>query len=901
MHPHLHILLVEDKSRDADLIQEILADSASMKFVFTLADRLEDAFQILVNTQVDLILLDLDLPDSKGLVTVEKMYEVAESVPILVLTAQDDRMMGIAAVKAGAQDYLVKGKIDVDVFERVIRYSLERHWNRQRVKESEQFLRSTLDALSAHIAILDTKGSILSVNKAWVDFAEKNQASLEAIGEGANYFDNCEAVTGENADTADQVRSGIRAVMNGELDEFQIEYPCHSPTVQQWFHLRATPFPGSPQRRVVVAHENITPKKQAEEALIASEKRIRKIFDTSPNCLFIKDRFNRYIMVNKTTARLFNSTCEAMIGKTDAELGTVSWANENAPSWFSLPLEVENNGMQHTKEESFVQKDGTTHWFRIFKAPIAVADVPDCVLTIAVNITLQREAREKLRSSELMMRSILDTLTSRVVLMDRDLRILWANRVAADYAKNESGQFIGYPCYDIFHHQEEICPNCPAVEAIKGGCLSELVKKTTQGRTWVIYAIPIRNDLNEITNVVEVADDITDRLFLEEQLRQAQKMESLGTLAGGIAHDFNNILSGILGYTELAQMKAEGNPTLKNYLDEVFSAGVRATELVRQILTFSRRRGAELQPLQVPLVVKEALKLLRSTLPTTVELKTSIAKEVDPVLADPTQVHQIIMNLCTNANHAMEPDGGILTVTIEQATPTPQFFEQHPDLTPGSYLYLRVKDTGCGMSPALISSIFDPYFTTKDLGEGTGLGLSVVHGIVKEYGGEVLVDSVPERGSTFTILLPVTSKAGLGLETTKIGKALAGSEHIMLVDDEPVLCEVYKRFLEHYGYRVTTFNDPLKALKAFRDTPQAFDLVLSDVTMPRMTGEKMGLHMRAVRPELPIVLMTGFSHHLNEELARKQGFMDLMIKPLAKNSLLLRLREILNNTPKKQT
>jgi len=893
-HNTLHVLLVEDNPGDADLILDILAESCSTKYVVTLADRLQSAFQVLEKAGVDLILLDLGLPDSNGLETVQNMYAVAESVPIVVLTGHDDRRMAIDAVKVGAQDYLVKGKIALDVFERIIRYSLERHRNRQRVKASEQFLRATLDALSAHIAILDHNGRILSVNRAWVDFARQNNARAETICEGVNYFEACQAVDGEDATTATAVAEGIRAVISGERDAFQIEYPCHSPTTQRWFHLQATPFPGgASQRHVVVAHENITARKQADNALIASENRIRLVFDTSPNCLFIKDRLGSYVMVNMATARLFSRSREEMIGKTDGELACGGWSKGEPASSAPAGADLSVAALLDTSEEAFVQKDGAVRWFRTFRAPIAFADAPDCELTIAVDITLQREAREKLRSSELLMRTILDTLTSRVVLMDRELQVIWANRAAANFAQKASCQMIGEPCYKVFAHQKVICEDCPSIEALSRGRVSEQMRKTMQGRTWVTYAIPIRNDVGEITNVVEVADDITGRLFLEGQLRQAQKMESLGTLAGGIAHDFNNILSGILGYTELAQMEAEANPTIKEYLGEVYSAGVRATELVRQILTFSRRRNAELQPLQAPLVVKEALKLLRSTLPTTVELKTSISTKVDPVLADPTQIHQVIMNLCTNASHAMEPDGGVLTVAVEQTRPEAEFFERHPGLAVGSYLQILVSDTGCGMSPDILSSIFDPYFTTKDLGEGTGLGLSVVHGIVKEYGGEILVDSVPEQGSTFTILLPVTSKAVFDLEGDRESRALAGTEHILLVDDEPTLCEAYKRFLEKYGYRVTTLNDPLKALEAFRGNPGSFDLVLSDVTMPRLTGDKMGVQMLALRPELPIVLMTGFSHHLTEELAKKQGFRELVMKPLAKHSLLVKLREIL--------
>jgi len=891
MLPSLHILLVEDNPGDADLIQVILADSVTTRYEFTRADRLASALQVLATTQVDLILLDLNLPDSNGLETVKKMFAAAESLPIVILTGTDDRQLGFEAVKAGAQDYLVKGKIALDVFERIIRYAMERHRNRQQVKASEQFLRTTLDALSSHIAILDHTGRILNVNKAWCDFARQNNANSETTGPGANYFTVCNMVTGEDAATAFAVADGIRAVIDGTRQVFQLEYPCHSPTEQRWFILQATPFPGTFQRQVVVTHENITVRKQAEEALVASEKRIRRVIDTSPNCVFVKDNAGRYVMVNATTAALFKTTCEAMLGKTDGELVAGSWDQNAAESGDALGFQTVDGDLQPTSEKTFVAGDGTIRWFQTFRSPILFAGSAACELTISIDITQQREAREKLRSSELLLQSILDTLTSRIILMDRDQRIVWVNRAAAVDVAKEHAQMIGLYCYDFFHQQNAPCTHCPATQALSEGRLSQQIKKTVQGRTWATYAIPIRNDWGEIVNLVEVADDITDRLAMEGKLQQAQKMESLGALAGGIAHDFNNILTGVLGYADLAKGQAK-DPTIIEYLDQIYAAGVRATDLVRQILTFSRRRNTELQPLQVPMIVKEALKLLRSTLPTSIAIKTLIAKEVDPVLADPTQIHQIVMNLCTNASHAMEPDGGTMTVTIDQVTPEPLFFEQHPELTTGSYLRLRIGDTGCGIAPEILSSIFDPYFTTKELGVGTGLGLAVVHGIVKEYGGEILVDSVLEQGSTFTVLLPVTSKVIFDLETVKDDQLLTGTERILLVDDELAITGLYKRFLEFHGYQVTTFNDPRKALDGFKADPMAFDLILSDVAMPGMTGEKMGLQMLALRPDLPIVLMTGFSQHLTEAIAKKQGFHTLMIKPLPKNLLLVKLREI---------
>jgi len=419
---------------------------------------------------------------------------------------------------------------------------------------------------------------------------------------------------------------------------------------------------------------------------------------------------------------------------------------------------------------------------------------------------------------------------------------------------------------------------------------------------WVfLKASPLRDQEGNVIGAIESIRNITERKLAEQerkslqaQLAQAQKMEALGTLAGGIAHDFNNILSGIIGFADLARMKTLDLPVVHEYAKEILAAGTRAAELTRQILTFSRRQNADLQSLHVPLVIKEALKLLRSTLPATVELHSSIDTGVDPVLADPTQIHQVVMNLCVNASHAMEPDGGVLTVTIDQVTPPSDFFTEHPNLRLGDYLRLRVGDTGCGMTPEILASIFVPYFTTKGMGDGTGLGLAVVHGIVKQCCGVIEVGSTPGRGSVFTIYLPVVAEKIAVPEATATVDLAGQDEHILLVDDEPVLCRLYQKVLHQRGYRVTTCSDPLEALALFEQDADTFDLVLADVTMPRMTGDRMGARMMAVRPELPVFLMTGHTRILTEEEARERGFQGLLTKPVPSRELFTRLRESLN-------
>ena len=891
----LHILLVAlHVNSDDQSIPQLLVHSGTTNYTLTRIKGLETGLTFLQASQVDLVLLDIGrVSGAIGLQAIDRVCTTMPGVPIIVLADQEDTETALKTVEVGAQDYLVKTHITADALDRVIRHGVERHRYQQRIKESEQFLRTTLDVLSANIAILDNSGRIIKVNKAWKEFARENDQASESVSEGAQYLDICLKATGTDVEIATMAAIGIKAVIEGERDAFQIEYPCHSPEQQRWFHLRVTPFPDVGRRRVVVAHENITSRKLAEMALSESERRLRLIFDTSPNCMFIKNGQGHFVMVNKATAQLYQRDEQEMLGQSDAALSKSGWQRVAD----TLPRENCPSGtVSQTIEETFVQDDGTTRLFCVFRVPMAYDDAKDYELTIAIDVSKLKEILGKLHHSELLMQTILDTVASRIIVMNRDLRVIWANLAACRHGNKERIDIIGRYCHEVFQQESAVCQDCPVEQAIVENKLSERSIKTSGGRTWLTYVNPIQNDAGEIVNLVEVADDITERLTLERQLQQAQKMESLGTLAGGIAHDFNNILSGILGYTELAKMKSVNNPALVGYLDEIYAAGIRATELVRQILTFSRRRNVELRPFRIQLVIKEALKLLRSTLPATVELHSQISKDIDPVLADPTQIHQIIMNLCTNAFHAMEPDGGTLTVRVEQITATAQFYTQHPDLTAESYILVQVSDTGCGMTADIMASIFDPYFTTKDLGEGTGLGLAVVHGIVKEYGGEILVHSIPEEGSTFTIYLPVTPEKELAPQPGAQRHDIDGSERILLVEDEPVLCKLCHRILEQQGYQVTSVNDPLKALELFGKDPEGFDLVLTDMTMPRMTGEKMGLHMMAIRPGLPVLLMTGFTQQLTDELVRQQGFQGLLAKPLIKNNLLNKLREIFSGT-----
>lgn len=381
---------------------------------------------------------------------------------------------------------------------------------------------------------------------------------------------------------------------------------------------------------------------------------------------------------------------------------------------------------------------------------------------------------------------------------------------------------------------------------------------------------------------------------LEKKLYQAQKMEAIGTLAGGIAHDFNNILSSILGYADLAKNDIPPELTqVRSDLDQVVRAGYKARDLVKQILTFSRQSENVRHVLNPSPIVKEAIKLIRSSIPTTIEIKHFIDPNCGIISADPTQINQIVINLCTNAFHAMEETGGTLTITLGLINCADDVAcVEAPGLAPGAYVKLTVSDTGVGMAPEEKINIFNPYFTTKEVGKGTGLGLSIVHGIVKSYGGTIVVESVLGQGTTFTIFLP-TVEDEVWQQTETEDSFLLGNERVLFVDDDEILADMGKNMLERLGYSVTVKKSSVDALEAFKATPDQFDVVITDQTMPVMTGVDLAREILRIRPKMPIILCTGFSSRVSEKEASEMGIREFAMKPLVQKDIAKLIRKVI--------
>ncbi len=387
-------------------------------------------------------------------------------------------------------------------------------------------------------------------------------------------------------------------------------------------------------------------------------------------------------------------------------------------------------------------------------------------------------------------------------------------------------------------------------------------------------------------------EDVTEIMKMEERLRQGQKLEAIGTLAGGIAHDFNNILSAIIGYSELALMKLAADSEICSDIKEVLTAGNRAKRLVGQILTFSRQNKEEKRPVQVSLIAQEALKLLRSSLPATIDIRKNIQSHA-LVLSDPTQLHQIFMNLCTNSAHAMRGKGGILEVTLSDQEIDSNFVSAHPGIQPGTYLKLTVSDTGHGIPSEIMDSIFDPFFTTKDKGAGTGLGLSVVHGIVEGCGGTMTVYSEPDQGTTFNLFFPIIETT-LEEKPEKYTIIPTGTEHILFVDDEKPICDLARQVLALLGYVVEIRTSSIEALALFKSKPGHFDLVITDMTMPQMTGDALARKLMTIRPDIPVIICTGFSENITQEKATTMGLKAFLMKPLLKEEMAHTIRRVLD-------
>ncbi len=521
----------------------------------------------------------------------------------------------------------------------------------------------------------------------------------------------------------------------------------------------------------------------------------------------------------------------------------------------------------------------------------------DQVIEYSLDIT----SRRKLEQEQRRLMTAIEQSADSVVITDPDAAILYVNPAfeqVTGYSRAEAAgqnpRILQSGKHDITFYRD-MWRTLTAGKTWKG----VLINRRKDGVLFEEEASisPVFDNRGRVTNYVAVKRDVTRQRKEEEKFRQAQKMEAIGTLAGGIAHDFNNILSAIIGYSEFIRREAPPDSSIGRDIDKVLSSANRAAELVKQILTFSRVEKIDKQPLHPCPLVKEAVKLLKATLPSTVHIIQEIDPDCGTIMADPTSIHQVVLNLCTNALHAMDEGKGTLRITLRRRVFKTEKVTDSATIPPGAYVVLTVSDTGSGIDPAIIKEIFEPYFTTKEKGKGTGLGLAVVHGIVEDCGGFIEVRSAVGSGSAFSIYFPATQESPAphaSIPGNPPEKPGACTEKIMIVDDDPLLVKINERRLRSHGYQVTGVTDSREALRIFQRRPDEFDLLITDQTMPHMTGTDLARAVLNIKPSLPIIMCTGHRGLIDEEHKRSGNIAQYVFKPLQEDELLAAARNILD-------
>ncbi len=625
------------------------------------------------------------------------------------------------------------------------------------------------------------------------------------------------------------------------------------------------------------------------KTLAEKSEEIRALVNSSEDHIFMLNEEGEFIASNNRMPHLVGLHCDDLVGRSLEEVLPADIAG----SLRRECAETLRSDKVRTLEYCLPGNAGVRHrHLTLFS--VKLADGRKRIGGICRDITTLVETEK----SRFLLAKTMEYTAESVIITDRDKKIILVNtgfEKISGYSRQEA---LGKTPAILRsgRHNESFYRNMHQTIYAGRTWKGDITNRRKDGTLFVVEATisPVFDEQGEITHFVSVRREVTEERQFEKVRERMQRLEAIGTLAGGIAHDFNNILVPIMGYTELCKDIVPPGSQLKQYLDQVLLAANRARELVRQILSFSRQAEREKVPLDIRLVVKEALKLIRAALPADIQISQQIEPGNECVMADPTEIHQVIMNLCTNAQHAMAEKGGTLSVSLRAIKVDEEFAASRPGLHPGPYLQLTVGDTGCGIPEELRDRIFEPYFTTKEKDGGTGLGLATVHGIVTGGGGVISEQSEPRQGTVFELYFPVVeSPAGRsGANVTLRGPG--GSERILFVDDEPMIAELGKQMLGGLGYEVSSTTDPQAALTMLGNNPDAFDLVITDMTMPGIGGEKLVRAVRSIRQDIPIIICSGSSEKMKEYRQGKDGVGQLLMKPISLDDLARAARKALD-------
>lgn len=817
----------------------------------------------------------------------EKEYIRYEDLP---LETYDGRRIEVEFV---SNVYLVD---HTKVIQCNIRDITERKQAVDALRESEEFKNAILDSVPSHIAVLDTNGVIVSVNGPWVRFSVENGTSkglpARHTGPGVNYLNVCRESFGEPSEGAMAAHDGILAVLEGTLPSLSLEYPCHSPGVERWFTMTVTPL-GTGERGVVISHTNITERKQAEEELRKSEEQVQafgKILELAslPFSMGYPDG----------RVGIFNRAFCDLTGYGEDELHAMDWSKDLTPAEWREPeakalqeLESTGNAVQYEKE--YIRKNGTRVPVELLvHAERDTAGKIQFYYAFVTDISERKRVQQEMRK----LSSAVEQSPVSVEITD------FAGNI--EYVNPKFTEITGYALEEVRGKNPRILKSgeTPAEE------YRDLWETVTAGGVWHgefhnrkkdgtifwerVSISPIHDASGATTHFVAVKEDITAQKILEDQFRQAQKMEAVGRLAGGVAHDFNNMLGIVMGYAELAKMRTSPNDPLYGELDQILQTVRSSAGLVRQLLAFARRQTVEPRVLDLNDVIAESEKMLRRLVGEDITVKFVPGNDLWNIKIDPAQVDQILANLTVNARDAI-PGVGNISIETQNVIMDEAYCALHRGFIPGEYVVLTFSDSGMGMGKDVQEHIFEPFFTTKDTGKGTGLGLSTIYGIVKQNQGFISVYSEIGQGTTLTIYFPRYEGQAEEKELKTEPVALTGTETILVVEDERQILNLTQKILEKHGYRVIPAALPGEALALCEKHLDEIHLLISDVVMPTMNGKDLKERIEKLKPGIKVLFMSGYTANVIAHRGVLSEGIQFIQKPFTVEALVRKVREVL--------
>jgi len=786
--------------------------------------------------------------------------------------------------------FFIKGLITV-ISESGLK-SLKEIENRKLIETSEKSHKSILKTAMDGYWLTDTKGRLLEVNDSYCRMSGYSEDDLLMM-----HISDL-----EDTENFQLVTQHIQKVISQGSDRFESKHHRKDGTV---FDVEVSlQFLPEKDGQIVCFLRDITERKLAEVALKNSERKWRNILINTPQIGIALNRNAEIVFTNEYFMKLTGWEEQEMLGRDWFDMFIPDNVREEVRGVFKTVMSRKDTHGLSSYANEIIAKDRTLRnvaWSNVLTKD-SQGEIVD-VTCLGIDLTERRRAEEELKRSEETYRLLVENQTDLVVKVDLEGRFLFVSPSYCRMFGKKEHELLGENFMPLVHEEDKE-PTAKAMEALFSPPYTVYVEQrvmTKEGWRWLAWVdTAVLDKSGSVNEIIGVGRDLTDKkraeeeqLMLETQLQQSQKMESIGTLAGGIAHEFNNMLAIIIGNNELIMEELPQGSLARESTEEIQIAGLRAKDVVKQLLTFSRQDDVVKKVMDFKFVVEKSMKLIRSSTATNIKIEQNLSADTYPVMGNDTQINQVLINLCNNAIDALPEKGGIITIELLNETIDMQQIQHQTKLPPGQYAKLMVRDNGIGMDTEILGRIFEPYYTTKVIGEGTGIGMAVVHGIVERHGGAIIVDSKSGRGTTFTIFFPA-HKGLFEQEIEERDIPPVGDEYILYVDDEPSIATLGKRLLESLGYTAESTTDPEKALDMVRSDPNKFDLLITDMAMPNMTGDQLVIETLKIRQDMPTIICTGYSAKVSEKEAADIGVCSYLMKPVKKSELAKMVRKVLD-------